>query len=610
MRVIIAGLIFLLCSSVYAAGYYNMMMNRGSGPTPFTWTGKTGDGNFSTAGNWYGGVVPGSSDSVIFDGKLCGTTCNATINVSITVKGMTLRSNYSGTITQASTRTITVGTIGWNQAGGTFIGSSSGDAITVNRDFVLTGGAFTSTSGNLTVVQHLTLSGSATFAHNSGTLIISTPGNFGNYAVNINSQQFNNVHFTGGPYDYRTITGTMNIDGNLVASNGDTRSNMNGGTIKVKGNVTFSNIGYQGTTLIELVGNADQLITGTASSPRFPAIKISSTGGTVFINSNLTFTNHFTYSSGTVVLSSPTITFIGAGTLVPGPIEFKKVTFINAGYDYMTLTGTMLVNEDLTFSFTDGRASITGGTFEVKGNLISSNNTFVGDTTVVLKGSTDQSISGTGQAILPSLNISSTGGTVSFLNSFKVIGNFTYTSGTVNAGTSTVAFDSTTISSGPVNFYNVKFNNGAYSYTTVSGSMTVTHDVEYAVADGRSSINGGALIVGRNITYSSSANNTNMAWVLNGSSTQTITVQGNQPAGNITVNNTSSVVTLGANLTTTASGQSITVTAGTVNMAGFNLTTRALSLNGNTITKGGGTLIVNGTAVSPGPAQYGGTVAP
>ncbi len=80
------------------------------------------------------------------------------------------------------------------------------------------------------------------------------------------------------------------------------------------------------------------------------------------------------------------------------------------------------------------------------------------------------------------------------------------------------------------------------------------------------------------------------------------------PGTTITVNNASSVLTLGSSIALGAS-QGINVTAGSVNMAGYALTAKSLSLNGNTLTKNAGTLTVNGTVVGTG-SLYGGTVNP
>jgi hypothetical protein len=80
------------------------------------------------------------------------------------------------------------------------------------------------------------------------------------------------------------------------------------------------------------------------------------------------------------------------------------------------------------------------------------------------------------------------------------------------------------------------------------------------------------------------------------------------PGTVITVNNASSVLTLSGSVNL-GSSTGISVTSGSVNMAGFNLTTKTLSLGSNTLTKNGGVLTVNGTVVGTG-SLYGGTVNP
>jgi hypothetical protein len=74
----------------------------------FVWTGAGGDSNWNTAANWSGGVAPNNTQTAIFN-NMC-TQCNATINANIDVGGIRMDSNYSGTVTQNSTRTIIIGT--------------------------------------------------------------------------------------------------------------------------------------------------------------------------------------------------------------------------------------------------------------------------------------------------------------------------------------------------------------------------------------------------------------------------------------------------------------------------------------------------------------------
>ncbi|HVW66654.1 MAG TPA: LamG-like jellyroll fold domain-containing protein [Candidatus Peribacteraceae bacterium] len=70
-----------------------------------TWTGGGSDNNWSTAGNWSTGVVPTSTDNVVFDstGKK-----NATVDASFagTVNSITIAKSYTGSITLSHALTV------------------------------------------------------------------------------------------------------------------------------------------------------------------------------------------------------------------------------------------------------------------------------------------------------------------------------------------------------------------------------------------------------------------------------------------------------------------------------------------------------------------------
>src|SRR5436305_7581377 len=66
---------------------------------PKTWSGAGATNNWSEAANWSDSVVPGSGDTVTFDGT---STKDATIDISISISGIQINSGYAGTITQAN----------------------------------------------------------------------------------------------------------------------------------------------------------------------------------------------------------------------------------------------------------------------------------------------------------------------------------------------------------------------------------------------------------------------------------------------------------------------------------------------------------------------------
>src|ERR1700756_1075767 len=101
------------------------------------WTGGGATNNWSDTGNWAGGSLPSTTDVATFHGASCTTgtpdksvTIDQNVDLSGSGGGINIGSNYGGTITQNSTFTITLGSSGWVQAGGTFLGGDS--AITFN----------------------------------------------------------------------------------------------------------------------------------------------------------------------------------------------------------------------------------------------------------------------------------------------------------------------------------------------------------------------------------------------------------------------------------------------------------------------------------------------
>lgn len=170
--------------------------------TTFVWTGLGPDDNWSTASNWSGGVKPSSASEVLFNGTC--TNCNANIDEDINVVSFLIDSDYTGTITQQSGQSMIIGgrfleTRGWQQLAGTFVGGDS--QITMYGDFSLFGGVFRSTSDKLLWYAEQRVGALAlkdtSFVHNNGTVELKRGEYASGYvkAFDINFLENDQIHF-------------------------------------------------------------------------------------------------------------------------------------------------------------------------------------------------------------------------------------------------------------------------------------------------------------------------------------------------------------------------------------------------------------------------------
>jgi fibronectin-binding autotransporter adhesin len=528
-----------------------------------TWTGTSGDHLFSTAGNWSNNNIPGSGDVAIFTTSCTGANCDAQTTANTSLRGILMTSGYTGTLTQTTGHTLTIGTAGYLQAGGTYLGNASAFTIT-SANFLLSGGTFTSTSNVLTVSGgNFTISGAPTFNHNSGTLLM-TKGTTGSYSLIPGSVQYYNVSITGYAVSYDLGGGTMTVNGTL--SLGDTYSGsgqVNNGTFAAKGDVTFSNFGKHGSALLQLAGNADQTLTSVAGA-LIPNVEINSTGGTVFLSGTLMIYNaNYTQTAGTVSAGTSTLLLESntglTRTLIPGNVDYNNVTF--RGYALTTaITGTMKVYGTLTLSdtYASGGGGMSGGTVQAFGNIVTASYGKAGTTVVQVAGSTNQSITGIANAKFPNFEIASTGGIATFNGTLLFNNGFTYTSGVADFSGTTAIFAATqTLSPGTVNFNHVTFS-GNNTSQTISGSINVLGTTTIADSSGTmGSLNTGTIMAYGDVSASSNGKGGSALVKVVGSGNQTVTgisaarippLEIASTGGNVTLSGT---LRLGSNFTYT-----------------------------------------------------------
>ncbi|HYE05378.1 MAG TPA: LamG domain-containing protein [Planctomycetota bacterium] len=127
--------------------------------------------NWGDGANWVGGSVPGPADTARFDVP----AGDCAIDVDVDVAGVSITGSYGGTIAQAATSSLRIGSAGWSQLNGSFAGAAATTidaAIDISGAFALTNGTFTSTRARLLVGGDFTVGAGGAFVHNSGTVLL------------------------------------------------------------------------------------------------------------------------------------------------------------------------------------------------------------------------------------------------------------------------------------------------------------------------------------------------------------------------------------------------------------------------------------------------------
>ncbi|MCB0361362.1 MAG: cadherin-like domain-containing protein [Bdellovibrionales bacterium] len=182
----------------------------------FTWIGTGGNNLWTNGSNWCGNIVnqncsggsaPGNLDLARFNSS-CLNNCEVTINASINIFGIIMQDSFSGTIEQGSGSMMILGSDGFTQRGGSFIGSDANITLTEGL-FSLIGGSFTNTSSTFKLTRttnvnetYFTVNSVATFLHNNGTVnfIAQRPWECGNTKLTLDipsTLDFYNVRFDG-----------------------------------------------------------------------------------------------------------------------------------------------------------------------------------------------------------------------------------------------------------------------------------------------------------------------------------------------------------------------------------------------------------------------------
>ncbi len=307
-----------------------------------TWSGLGADNNWSTPGNWVGGVAPVAGDNLIFTGSTrlspnndftAGTGWGT---ITISASGFTLGGNSIGTAAISvttftsgnSTISLVMGgltSVTMNANGGTLILSGANTftgGMTIKSGTVqgqTNGNALGATTSSITIGDS-TGSANATLygatnglsmpnpiivaSGNSGTMTLTGNGTFaGTITVNKDltiKTTTNNLTITGG------ITGTGNVT--LQQTAGDRKVTVSTGAVNMTGTIT--NIGSGPTSLTTM--NTISSVIGTNVTG---VIQNSASAWLSLSNTN-TFTSGLTIKAGTVTGSSGGANVFGSSTSV------------------------------------------------------------------------------------------------------------------------------------------------------------------------------------------------------------------------------------------------------------------------------------------------------
>jgi hypothetical protein len=631
-----------------------------------TFTGN--DADIAIVGSFYlnGGsftatstTISASSDWIVngsptFDSTATGTVAFINSNVSTFSPGSTEFRNMTwakSSNTQTLNGTMTVnGNISWipsgtaSLSGGTIVvkgdlylnstGSGSGSVLIKMAGLALQTATGVSAASGLPNFEVDSLGGlqlvgdirfSRDFTHTSGVI---TPGTslvkFASTSTatgTFNSTTFNDVSFQKSVNF--AMTGTMLVGGNYTHIPSSSAV-MTGGSIDVAGNITYGgSVSQSSSTTMRLVGTNPQSLSGVVGSSGTHEMEFASSN-TVTLSGTLNVARGWNYTSGTISAATSHLIFVNTSSVAidPGPFEYYDVTMQKSSGSTSTLSGSWIITHDFTFNPLSSTAIMNGGTVEIRRNLIAGGAASMdaeGTTVFKMNGTVPQSIvSSSGSSNILNLNLDSAGG-VTFGSVVSNAGHFTYTSGTVSAGSSLFRLrgdDSATIDPGNIVFYDVAILRNSGTTATISGTMNVTNDLDLSLGASTTTFTGGTIEIGGDLELISNGgvgNNGTTLYKMVGTTAQTISGNTNSTRmGSLEIASPGGVSVLGqirlnGNLTHTsgafnAGTSTVTLEAATVTASAISfhnvtiLGSTAATISGNLNVDGN--LVVNKTTAS------------
>jgi fibronectin-binding autotransporter adhesin len=481
-----------------------------------TWTGKGGNSNWSSAGNWNDGAIKYDENILI---NL--STAATDVDQSFTIGTLTL-SNAGDSATILNGVTLTIdgnitnnGTITLNSSGGTtglVLGTEAGgQTITLSGSgkLILSNNANNFIAGDNTLLNEETISGAGQIGATTLGYGLLTLANSG--TINANASAGMTIDAAGGVTNTGTIEATggatleltntgstayMEIinSGGTISANASTLivsgATINGGTVTLTGAATLELGGstIEGVTLTNsatgtIEAGGFNTLEGTINNPAGGTIEIDHTGlltlagnisnkGTINDGGYLTLASNIS-NAGTINLAPVGSTTSTAELLVDGDITLSgggKLTMSNNVNNFIISVGAglALLNNEETISGAGqiGAPALGTGPLTLVNSGTINANASAGMTIEAGGGVTNTgTIEATGGATLQLVDMGPQEFTPSIVNS----------GGTISANASTLSLTGTTIAGGAVTLSGAStllMNNSAIQGATLNTSTT------------------------------------------------------------------------------------------------------------------------------------------
>ena len=531
-----------------------------------TFTGLTatmgGTGTVTTAGKTIAAFTVNSTGTVTMSGALGCTTYTQTAGtVDFATNNLTCSSTATytgGTLSNIGTLTCTTFTVN-----GSSLTLNSG-TVTPSTSFVVTTGSFTlgasatlsavptftQTAGSVTFSRSYALTATGTYTLTAGTLDLGgftlTTGVFSSTGTGVRSIAFG----TGNIVLATTTTATLNLD--IRTATNFTATGTGGFTAAADITRSFS----CATTAGAIANGVNLTFTGSGTAVQ----TITSTGffnkidfGTTAFDPGTTSltVNSLTLSSGGAY-TGLTITTAGTGTFTPNGRPIVTLT-INS-------TGTTTLAGAVTFTTATAVTTLTAGTLDLAGYTLTTG-------TFSSTNSNTRSIAfGTGNIVLATTTAGATNLNMGIAIGFSLTGTGGFTAAADITRTFSCASSSGTISNG----VNLTFTGSGTAVQTIT-STGFFNKVDFgttAFNPGTTSLTFGSL------TLSSGGTFTGLTAIFGG--TGTFTPNG-KPIVEMTVNCPGGTTTLAGAVTFTTATVATTLNNGTLDLAGYTLTTGTFS---------------------------------